>query len=334
MEPRILSTCSLGHHDREVVAVLDDVELAGLVDAAEVHVVGERGAGDAADLDPERERLGVGLAAPHLEHPHPRLVGDREQRGRGVGHVHHDTPVPRVLLLVPTATYRAPDFVTAARALGIELVVGSEEPPAIGDRAVAVPLDDPEAAVDVIEALDDGRGVDAVVAVDDQGVVVAAAAGARLGFPHNPPDAVAATRDKRAMRRAARGRRGRPAGVRRLARRRSGIPCVVKPTGLAGQPRRDPLRRRRRSYDAAVARIRAFWDGPLIVERYVPGGEVAVEAILRAGALDDARGLRQARPARRPVLRGDDLRHAVAAAAPRSLADVEQLVARGATRSG
>src|SRR3954453_2465962 len=108
--------------------------------------------------------------------------------------------VPRVLLLVPTATYRAPDFVKAARALGVELIVGSEEPPAIGDRSVAVPLDDPEPAVPVIETIDDGRGVDAVVAVDDQGVVVAAAAGARLGFPHNPPDAVAATRDKRAMR--------------------------------------------------------------------------------------------------------------------------------------
>ena len=76
----------------------------------------------------------------------------------------------------------------------------------------------------MIEAVDDGRGVDAVVAVDDQGVVVAAAAGARLGFPHNPPDAVAATRDKRAMReRLAAGEVAQPAfgdspGDRRLSR--------------------------------------------------------------------------------------------------------------------
>ena len=58
----------------------------------------------------------------------------------------------------------------------------------------------------------------------------------------------------------------------------------MKPTGLAGS--RGVIRcDDADAYDAAVARIRAFWTGPLIVERYVPGGEVAVEAILRAGEL-------------------------------------------------
>ena len=53
---------------------------------------------------------------------------------------------------------------------------------------------------------------------------------------------------------------------------------------------------------------------PLLVESYVPGVEVAVEGLLRGGAARGAGGVRQARPARGPVLRGDDLRHAVAAA--------------------
>ena len=60
---------------------------------------------------------------------------------------------------------------------------------------------DVAAAFETIDDLDRRRGVDAVVAVDDRGVVVAAEAGARLGFPHSPPDAVAATRDKPEMRR-------------------------------------------------------------------------------------------------------------------------------------
>ena len=114
--------------------------------------------------------------------------------------------MPRVLLLLPTATYRAADFIAAARALGVEVVVASEEAPVLsatmGDRAVAVPLDDPDAAAAAIEALDARRPVDAVVAVDDPGVVVAARAGERLGFPHNPPAAAARTRDKVAMREA------------------------------------------------------------------------------------------------------------------------------------
>jgi len=50
--------------------------------------------------------------------------------------------------------------------------------------------------VQVIAALHDRLALDAVLAVDDQGLVVAAAAAARLGFAHNPVDAVAATRDK------------------------------------------------------------------------------------------------------------------------------------------
>ena len=85
-------------------------------------------------------------------------------------------------------------------------MVGSEEEQALaadmGDRAVVVPLSDPDAATDVIVALDGRAPIDAVVAVDDQGVLVAAFAGERLGFPHNPPDAVAATRDKASMRAA------------------------------------------------------------------------------------------------------------------------------------
>src|SRR3974377_1793285 len=36
----------------------------------------------------------------------------------------HHRGMPRVLLLVPSATYRAGDFLGAARALGAELVVG------------------------------------------------------------------------------------------------------------------------------------------------------------------------------------------------------------------
>lgn len=186
---------------------------------------------------------------------------------------------------MPTATYRAPDFVRAAKDLGIELIVGSDvEPPyAAPGRALALPLDDPDAAATAIESLDGDRAVDAVVAVDDQGVIVAAAAGKRLGFAHNPPDAVAATRDKAALRaRLAAAEVPQPRfGASPEA---VGYPCVVKPTGLAasqGVIRCDSPA----EYDAAVARIRGFWSGELIVEEYMPGVEVAVEAILRAGEL-------------------------------------------------
>ena len=110
--------------------------------------------------------------------------------------------MPRVLLLLPTKTYRAKDFLAAAGRLGVDVVVGSERRQALadanGDRAVVVPLANVDAAAEIIFTLHQRRSLDAVLAVDDQGLAVAAAASARLGLAHNPVDAVAATRDKTA----------------------------------------------------------------------------------------------------------------------------------------
>ena len=38
------------------------------------------------------------------------------------------TSVPRLLLLIPTTSYRTSDFLEAARRLGVEVTVASEEP--------------------------------------------------------------------------------------------------------------------------------------------------------------------------------------------------------------
>jgi biotin carboxylase len=153
-----------------------------------------------------------------------------------------------------------------------------------GDRTVAIPLEDVAASLRTIDELDRRRGVDAVVAVDDRGVVVAAEAGARLGFPHSAPDAVAATRDKAEMRRrlaaseVPQPRFGTTAAA-------VGFPCVVKPTGLSGS--QGVIRcNTPAELTAARERIAHFWDGPVIVEEYVPGVEVALEGLLRDGALE------------------------------------------------
>jgi biotin carboxylase len=200
--------------------------------------------------------------------------------------------VPRVLLLLPTSTYRAPDFVAAAARLGVEVVVGSEHEQALaadmGDRSVVVPLSDPERGTQAIVELHARSPVDAVVAVDDRGIEIAARAAERLGLVHTDPGAVAVTRDKARMREvlAAAGvpqprfaALGDPGDVAEAADS-LGYPVVVKPVGLSAS--RGVIRADDAEAAAQAAhRIRAMVDGPLVVEEYVPGVEVAVEALAR-----------------------------------------------------
>ena len=204
----------------------------------------------------------------------------------------------RVLLLLPTGTYRAADFVAAADRLGVEVVVGSERRQAMaasmGDRAVVIPLDRVDAGVAAIAAVHQRSPIDAVVAVDDQGLEVAAAASKLLGRPHNPPAAVAATRNKASMRGLLEAasvaqpdyRVVEPGGSVADAAGAVGFRCVVKPVSRSGS--QGVIRADDRAQAAAAAdRIRAIVgdEEPLLVERFVPGSEVAVEAILRDGHL-------------------------------------------------
>ncbi|MGH9107328.1 MAG: ATP-grasp domain-containing protein [Acidimicrobiales bacterium] len=205
----------------------------------------------------------------------------------------------RVLLLLPTETYRASDFLAAAGRLGVDVVVGCERRQAMatsmGDRAVVVPLDALDAAVATIVALHERRHLDAVLAVDDQGLMVAAAASERLGMTHNPPDAVAATRDKAVLRaRLAASSVPQPdyrvvaPGDRVVAAAAEiGYPCVVKPvsrSGSQGVIRVDDRAEAAAAEDRARSIVGA--SEPLLVERFVPGAEVALEGLLERGRLE------------------------------------------------
>ncbi len=199
--------------------------------------------------------------------------------------------MPRVLLVLPTTTYRATDFLKAAAALGASVVVATEdEPPLLAERAVRVDLDDAEGAATLMVERDDRLPNDAVVAVDDRGVLPAAHAALALGLPHNPPDAVAATRDKAEMRRRlAAGEVPQPA-FELLDDEPPTLPypLVLKPldrSGSTGVIRVDDETAAR----AAMARIRAIVGDPdatLLAERFVPGEEVSLEGILRDGVLE------------------------------------------------
>ena len=215
----------------------------------------------------------------------------------------------RVLLLLPTTTYRASDFLEAARRLDVDVTVASEEPNALAsvhpDRLLTIDFRDPEACVRRVREFVRTHPIDAVVGVDDDTVVAAAAICDALGLPANSPESASAARNKAALRRALEeaGVPGPRSTLFRLdddpaeAARRVDYPCVLKPTFLSGSRgvirADDP-----ESFLAAWRRIEAILRRPevaakggaaaneILVEQYVAGVEVAVEGLLTDGNLD------------------------------------------------
>jgi biotin carboxylase len=213
----------------------------------------------------------------------------------------------RLLLLLPTTTYRTEAFVEAAAKLGVDLVCASERPSTLESLApgslLTLPFDDPAAAAAIVADWTRARPLDAVVGVDDPTTVVAAAIAERLGLRANPPAAAAAARNKHEMRQclAAAGvpvprfRRLPLAEDPMLAARGVGFPCVLKPLALSAS--RGVIRANTvDQFVAAFHRIRALLARDdvhvtgdaaeaLLAEQYVPGLEVAVEGLLSGGTL-------------------------------------------------
>ncbi len=111
----------------------------------------------------------------------------------------------RSLLLIPTTSYRAQDFLEAARRLGIEVVVGGDRrqvlEAAVPGRTLTLDFAEPHAAVATIERFAQRYPLDAVVGVDEETSLVATQAAHRLGLPANPVESVAITRNKFRLRR-------------------------------------------------------------------------------------------------------------------------------------
>lgn len=212
-------------------------------------------------------------------------------------------PAGRILLLMGPATYRAGAFLAAAERLGLEIVQGLDLPDALAAHwhvPLALDLADPDAAAERIAAYVAEHPVAAIIAIDDGATLAAATAGARLGLPHNDPASALAARDKLVMRQrlAAAGVpvpafREYPAAADPAAiAGQIAYPCVVKPLRLSGSRgvirADDPA-----SFIAAFARTRRILveDGhrpeetSLLVERYLPGVEVALEGLLTGGEL-------------------------------------------------
>lgn len=215
--------------------------------------------------------------------------------------------MPRVLLLLPSTTYRAEAFVDAACKLGLDITLGLERTAVLVDRPhfdwLALNFSEPERSTEAVAEYGDSHPIHAVLGVDDATAVLAAQLAAALKLPHNAVESVSAARNKYRMR-ARLHEHGVP--VPHFIRcsifdnpvtvaEQVSYPCVIKPLVLSAScgviRANDPT-----ELAAAFQRITSLLHSlgvakaseagrQLLLEDFVPGQEVALEGLLTGGSL-------------------------------------------------
>lgn len=215
--------------------------------------------------------------------------------------------MPRLLLLLPATTYRAEEFLQAARRLNLDVTVASDRIPTF-----AGPSDSPAPFTDLLlfDFADQAgcirtvtefarrQPVAAVVGVDDTTSVVASVISAALGLPHNSIESTEAARNKFRLRELLRAHGVPIPHYARFALEDSPeelapsvrYPCVVKPLVLSsscGVIRANDEKEFIAAFHRVAALLTSLGLAPreVLVEDFVPGREVALEGLLTEGTL-------------------------------------------------
>ena len=225
---------------------------------------------------------------------------------------------PRILLLLPTRTYRATDFLEAALKLDVEVIVASEEAATTADlsprHTLVLDFGAPAIATQAICEFNATYPLTAIVGVDDDTTLLATTASEALGLPHNPVASAKATRNKYLLRHTLATSGVSVPTYQRLSiyddpneivaklgiDTQVGFPCVIKPLSLSasrGVIRADTPTEFIEAFQRTTKLLQTLRDADghnssqdhpsqyLLVEGYVPGIEVALEGILLDGEL-------------------------------------------------
>src|SRR6266702_3093181 len=245
----------------------------------------------------------------------------------------------RVILLMSPATYRGGAFLSAAKRLNLEVVVGIDLPETLAEYwhvPLGVDFTAPKASVQIIVEYAQEHPIAAILSVDDAASELAAFASEALGLAHNSPKAAEAARDKLLMR-SLMSKGGTPCPVFRpfslsadpaWVATRVTYPCVVKPLRLSGS--RGVIRANNPDeFVLAFNRLRRLLlsegyaqDDSLLVEDFIPGFEVALEGILTSGHLKELALLDKP-----DVLRGNFFEETIYTTPSRLPANVQQAIA-------
>jgi biotin carboxylase len=218
------------------------------------------------------------------------------------------TPRKRILLFANKLGYQTRSFEAAAKKLGLEIAYVTDRCNQLNDpwndRALAVHFETPDGAAGQVLESQRGLRVDGILALGDRPTIAAAFVARGLGIPYNHPASVEACRSKLRMREVL-----RDAGVPVPWFRNLNLeplpepsllgiryPCVLKPISLSAS--QGVVRANNRDeFLAGAARLKRLLSSPeiratrepnldqMLVEGYLEGKEVAVEALLTNGEI-------------------------------------------------
>ena len=214
----------------------------------------------------------------------------------------------RILLLLPTKTYRAKAFLSAASQLDVAVAIGSDQPQTLSElsprKSLVINFSKPEKATEEIVKFAQTHPIDAVVGVDDDTTILVSMVSEALSLPHNSVESARTTRSKYQMRKVlATG--GIPSPHFELASISTdpaaiassvNFPCVLKPLSLSAS--RGVIRANNpKEFVTAFQRVVSILGSSdvklrkdaraqqILVEDFIPGIEVALEGILIRGRL-------------------------------------------------
>lgn len=214
----------------------------------------------------------------------------------------------RLLLLIPSSSYRTSDFLNAAERLGADVVVASNERQTLEEvvpgKSLTLDFIDLEGSTKKAALFALQYPIDAVVSTDEEATVLAAMISEAFSLPHNPVSATAAAKDKHRLREILIAAAvptpsfqifSTDESAEEIARKIT-YPCVIKPTFLSasrGVIRADDPN----TFQFAFHRLLQLLKEPevrrlgkeaakkVLVEEFIPGEEVALEGLLQNGRL-------------------------------------------------
>jgi len=211
-----------------------------------------------------------------------------------------------VLIIAPHGSYRTASYIKAANALNIDVLIASQgEHSIVSDyvQGLHVDFQNEEHAIDVILTEAKKQAFRGIIGTDDTTTELAAKVAEKLSLPHNEPQAVKIAQRK---------------DLARLSLKKSNViiptfdlltttkslseqtiqvdfPAVIKPVALSAS--RGVIRvNNQHELEQAVERIKNMLSAELqldktvrevlLLEEFIPGKEVAIEAMLHNGELD------------------------------------------------